>query len=79
MASLVERLRAIAGAPDGADLAELLGVAPGALSFSRDGITVDGETVSYADARAALAVRRQPAGRAVRIEDLDPCRTNSPT
>jgi len=52
--TLAERLAAIAAAPDEADLAELLGVAPAAIALGEDGLTVAGETVSYAEARRAL-------------------------
>jgi hypothetical protein len=85
--TLYERLRALAAAPAGADLAELLGVEPGEVRFAGDGLTVGGETVSLADCRRALAAGDPPkgdrllgppaGGRRVEIGDL--CRsTNSP-
>jgi hypothetical protein len=78
--TLTERLAAIATAPDSADLAELLGVAPGALSFGPDGLTVDGETISLPAAWRALHLDPPAAvgdRRTVTIGDL--CPTNSPS
>jgi hypothetical protein len=70
--TLADQLAAIAAAPDGADLAELLGVGPGALSIGPDGLTVGGETVSLAEARRALAGGPAEARRTVTIGDLCP-------
>jgi hypothetical protein len=56
-----------------------LGARPGELSLGPDGLTVAGETVSFAEARRALQLEDLAAGdrRTVTIGDL--CPTNSPS
>lgn len=66
--TLAERLHAIAGADESVDLAELLGVDASAIQFDWRGVTVDGETISFEEARRAIA--RDEQSRRLRIEDL---------
>ena len=79
--TLFDRLRALADAPDGLDLAAALGVAGGDLSIRDGALTVAGEVLDLADCRRALAGEppRDPAAgrRTVTIGDL--CPTNSPS
>lgn len=73
--TLAERLNALRTVDDSADLAELLGVEPSAIGIDWRGVTVAGETISFADARQALGLEELPSdssGRTVRIDDLGP-------
>lgn len=68
--SLADRLHAIRDSDESLGLAELLGVDASTIQFDWRGVTVDGETISYEDARRAIARDDGEAPRTVNIEDL---------
>lgn len=70
---LVDRLRLLAAADPRGDLLEFLGVGRGEFQIDQDTITVGDETISLADAKAAIFGPidvRQGKLRVVEITDL---------
>ena len=71
--ALIDKLRDLRAAPADADLLDFLGVGPSELRWTKDGLTVGGETIPMSEARDAVLggpIRTDEPRRAVEIKDL---------